>query len=466
MRERISRRDFLRWGALAMGGVALASCAPQAAPTAAPAAEKEAEPAVEAQPAMAEGVTVEYWMCWGSYERIWPQMKELDEYKDLIGDMTIEIKPGGSQEVLLTAIAGGTPPEAGSCLGLGYVDMFARDVLLPQDDLIAASSVIKKENYLPLLWDYANWEGKQLGVPANECAVACYALNYNERLVDEAGLDPDAPPTTWEECLEWHRKLTEFDSSGNVVRIGLDPYDEVAGEVVFPPLSWGWEWFDDTTGTFDFANDLMAESYEIEGEFYRIVGPDNLTGMRQVEGQGGWGTAYNSEVQAMIIAGYWHPGETAFERPEVSAVNRATWAPVPASRSGVKIQGHATGGHFLVLFKGSKNPIAAFKISELLGTDAACDVIYNEVGWLPGLKSYLAQVDATAYPGLDFYLQSINEATGWQSLPRCEILPYANEQWRNLAEEVYRDKMTGSQAAEELQRRCESEYESAGFAKS
>ena len=114
MRERISRRDFLRWGAVAMGGAALASCAPQAA-LRGPAAEKEAERAVEAQPAPAEGVTVTWWYAWGKpsachrphgrNRRVQTGCRAYLEHK---GSVT--------SEAILTAVAAGTPPDGGSKL--------------------------------------------------------------------------------------------------------------------------------------------------------------------------------------------------------------------------------------------------------------------------------------------------------------------------------------------------------------
>ena len=466
MREKISRRDFLRWGALAMGGVALASCAPQATPTTAPAAEKEAEPQVEAEPAPAEGVLLEYWAAWGQYLRIWDDMQKLDEFEELLGNNTVELKTGFTAEALLTAVAGGTPPDAVSHPSGQYLDYYARGVLLPVSDLIAVSTIIRKEDFLEGSWNNGFWEDIHYGIPANEGFLR-YGLNYNAQLVEAAGLDPDEPPTTWEECLEWHEKLTEFDSAGNLIRIGLDPYDAMGGSLQFDngfyaSLSWGFDWFDEDTGTFDLANDMMAESFDIAGEFYRIAGPDNMAGMRQVEGQGTWGGSFNTEVQAMIIEGYWHPGETHFEKPEVAEHNRASWAPVPSNRRGTKVQGY--GGHYILLFKEAEHPIEAFKIAELVNTEAVCDLIFNVVGWLPALKPYLEKVDPTTYNGLDFYMRSVNEATAWHTPARCPITGYVQTQYTELREAVYRDEMTGSQAAEEFQRRCESEYKAAGFA--
>ena len=64
-----------------------------------------------------------------------------------------------------------------------------------------------------------------------------------------------------------------------------------------------------------------------------------------------------------------------------------TWAPVPDSRKGTKVQGY--GGHYVIIFKESKNKEAMFKIAEFLNTNTACDIIFKNVGWLPGLKPYL-----------------------------------------------------------------------------
>ncbi len=413
-----------------------------------------------------EGVTMRYWVGWGSYPRPWEQIQALGEYDQFIGHNTVELKAGISAEVLLTAVAGGDPPDAVSHPSGQYLDYMARGVLLPLEDLVAASTTLKPNDYLEGCWNKGYWKGTLYGVPANEGFLR-FGLNYNARLVEAAGLDPDSPPLTWEECLGWHQILTQFDDAGNLLRMGLDPYDAMGGALAFDdgffvPLSWGWDWFDEEAGTFDLNNEKMAEAFEVMGKFYRIAGPDNMAGMRQVEGQGDWGGSFNTEVQAMIIEGYWHPGETMFEKPEVAQYNRASWAPVPASRSGTRVQGY--GGHYILLFKEAAHPGLAFKIAELVNIDAACDLIFQQVGWLPARIPYLEKVDPATYPGLEFYFRSIDEATDWQTPAGCRITGFVQTQYVELREKVFRDEMTGLEAAEEFQKRCEDEWIAAGFA--
>jgi ABC-type glycerol-3-phosphate transport system substrate-binding protein len=346
-----------------------------------------------------------------------------------------------------------------------YLDFMARGVLIPVDDYVAASPLIEEAKYLELNWKDAFHQGTMYGVPANESFLR-FGLNYNKKLVEAAGLDPDDPPHTWSECFEWHKALTIFDDANNLLQIGLDPYDAMGGALniqdgFWEPFSWGFDWYNEDTGEFNLDNDMLAEAFEVEAEFYRHVGPDNMAGMRQVEGQGTWGGSFNAEVQAMIIEGYWHPGETMIEVPEVGQYNMCTWAPVPDHRKGVKVQGQ--GGHYVILFKDGKYPDEMFKIAEFLNTNTACEIIFANVGWLPGLITFLDTVDPETYPGLKFYFDSIETADEWYSPARCPITGYCSQQVWELREAVYRDEMTGAEAAAEFQKRADTEYEQAGF---
>ncbi len=466
----LSRREFLGTAALAVGGV-LAGCTPKATqspPTGAPAQATESAPAQApaATAAPAEVRLVEFWTAWPTFVPVWEDLAKTDEYQQQVVAQGYEVKVK-FQELpsTLAALASGTAPAG--LANIPYLDFMARGVLLPIDEWVAASSVFKKEKFLPGGWEGGFYNGVQYGAPAIECFVRD-GLNYNAKMIEEAGLDPEKPPVTWGDCLEWHKALTKFDASGNLLQIGLDPYDAVAGEInyvsgCFVSISWGWDWFNEETGEFDLDNDKMAEAMEIMGEFYRVAGPDNMGAMRQVEGQGTWGGSFNAEVQAMIIEGYWHPGETMNEKPEVGKYNRATWAPVPENRRGLHVQGN--GGEFVVFCKGGKNTEGMWKAAEFLQTKAACDIFYKKLGWLPGLKEYVKNVDPTPYPGLEFYLRSVAEADEHHAPAKCQITEYVNQQFHELRELVYRDTMTAADAAKELQKRSEKEYVAAGFAK-
>ena len=60
--------------------------------------------------------------------------------------------------------------------------------------------------------------GKTWGVPFQRSTMVLY---WNKELFKEAGLDPDKAPENWEEQLEFAKKLTKRDASGNVTQWGI-----------------------------------------------------------------------------------------------------------------------------------------------------------------------------------------------------------------------------------------------------
>jgi maltose-binding protein MalE len=450
----LSRRQFLKFSAMAGGVLALAACAPAGAP--APTGGEEAAGG-EAAPA-AEAGKVVYWYAWGNLDPAMAQIVETEEFKTHMGGATVEYKGSTSTDALLTAIAGGAPPDGGS--NYSYVELFNRGATIDVTDMVNASSLIDSEDILQGLWDSAFWQGKMMGVPGIE-GYLWWGLNVNTDAAQKVGLDTATLPKTWDEVLEWHKALTKKDDAGNLLQFGLDPYDAMANEPDFIAGSYGFTWWDEATGEFNLDNERMAEGLDQLGEFLRIAGPDQFAGTRQVEGQGTWGAAYNAGVQNMIMEGYWHPGETQIQKPEVAQFNRASWAPVPADRKDKNIMG--TGAHFVVIFKDGKNHEGAFKVGEFFNTNTAQDIIFKEVGWIHGRKSWLATVDKNTYPGLDFYIDAADQVTDWTVGRRCPINSFVITQYTELREQVYRDLMTASDAAAELQARAVAEWEAQGL---
>ena len=366
----VSRRDFLKWSAMASGALALAACAPAGAP----AGGEQAATGGEAAPAT-EGNVVSYWYNWSNLDPALAQIVETEEWKTHVGDMTLEYKGSVNDEALLTSIAGGAPPDAHS--NHPYFNLFTRGAAISVKDMVEASSIVKKEAMLDWTWDYSFYEGEMVGVPGIESYVQ-WGLDYNTDAAQKAGLDPAAAPTTWSGVLEWQKAMTTKDDAGNLLQMGLDPGDAMGGDVDFGAASYGVTWFDEKTKEFRLDDERMAAYLGTAAEFIRLAGPDQFAGMRQVQGNGAWGAAFEAGVQTMIIEGYWHPGEAMINKPEIAQFNQATWAPVSDDRKDVKMQ--AVNAHFVQILKEGKNHNGAFKLGEFFNTVTACDIIFKNVG--------------------------------------------------------------------------------------
>jgi hypothetical protein len=438
--------------ALAGGVVALAACA-----TGAPAPSAGGAGGAASAPA-AEGAVLSYWTNWSNLDPAIAKFLESEEWQAHMGEVTLEYKGAVNDEAMLTAIAGGNPPDCHS--NHDYPNYFARGAAIAVGDMAEASSIVKKENMLDWAWEYAFFDGQMIGVPGIESYVQ-WGLNYNTDAAEKAGLDTSALPVTWADALEWHKTLTTKDDAGNLLQMGLDPGDAMGGDVDFGAASFGVKWYDEQTKEFRLDDERVAAYLDTAAEFIRFAGPDQFAGMRQVQGNGGWGAAFESGVQMMIIEGYWHPGETMIHKPEIGQYNRATWAPVSDDRTDVKMQ--AVNAHFVQILKDGKNPTGAFKLGEFFNTVKACEIIFAEVGWIHPLKEFVPEIDAEAYPGLKFYVDSESQATEWYLLRRCPIHWFVKTQLDEIRDLVARDQMTGEQGAAELQKRALDEFAAQGL---
>jgi len=118
----------------------------------------------------------------------------------------------------LTAAQAGEPPQVAVLLAIDIFTLVEEDVIVPISDLVSTS---EEEVWLASFYDGfmrdAQFEGKTYAVPFQRSTPVYY---YNRDAFRAAGLDPDSPPTTWDEMVEIGKQLTIKDANGNVTQWG------------------------------------------------------------------------------------------------------------------------------------------------------------------------------------------------------------------------------------------------------
>ena len=236
--RQLSRRGFLQMVGMGGAAMALAACAVPVAP--APAGQ----PAAESGQAF-----LNYWTGWSGFE--------FDELQKLVDKFNAEHTDQifvnmttvfGQYEKVLTAIAGGNPPDVVSAVWLReLVSMAARGGLQPVTQYAEAAGIDGSE-YFPQFWD-AWWHNEELWglmVTSNSQVVA-----YQPALLAEVGADPANPPKSSAELDALAQSLEKMDADGNIERVGLLP----AG------LTW---WGRVFGGSFYDAANLMGASLGAE----------------------------------------------------------------------------------------------------------------------------------------------------------------------------------------------------------
>lgn len=112
-----------------------------------------------------------------------------------------------------TAVQGGNPPDVFVSLATQRFTMASTGMAMPLDELIAADPEGEEyiADFLPGFMEDSYVDGSIYSIPFQRSTEIVY---YNKDKFAEAGLDPDAPPTTWDELVEYAKKLTTDDCYG------------------------------------------------------------------------------------------------------------------------------------------------------------------------------------------------------------------------------------------------------------
>lgn len=211
--DHFSRRKFLiRSAALVSGATAgsvLASCAAPA-PTPIPAAATA--PAVEPvelrfiKLAMSEPIT-EYF-----------EKTAIPQFHDAHPGVTVKVDMadwGTLGEKMLTSFAANIPIDLVET-GSDWVGPYAkRKQFLPLDEYTKGYS--EMDDYYKEMVDISRFEGKLMAMPyILDVRTVCYRKDFFK----EAGLDPEKSLDTWDDVVNFGKKLVQYDDSGNITRAG------------------------------------------------------------------------------------------------------------------------------------------------------------------------------------------------------------------------------------------------------
>ncbi len=122
----------------------------------------------------------------------------------------------------LAALESGDPAQLAVMFSIDAYDLIEQDLIVPFDDLIEGEEEEAwLSSFYPALMANSIIEGQTWGVPFQRSTIVAY---YNKDMFREAGLDPEAPPTTWDELVEVGKALTTEDTWGIMIPSTGYPY--------------------------------------------------------------------------------------------------------------------------------------------------------------------------------------------------------------------------------------------------
>jgi len=137
----------------------------------------------------------------------------------------IKVNPvysGSYQESIvkvLTATKSGKPPQLAVLLSTDMFSLIDEDAIVPIDDLAKSADDRKwLDGFYKSFMMNSRTGGKTWGIPFQRSTIVLY---WNKDAFKEAGLDPEKGPASWDQMVEFAKKLTKTDASGNVTQWGV-----------------------------------------------------------------------------------------------------------------------------------------------------------------------------------------------------------------------------------------------------
>jgi ABC-type glycerol-3-phosphate transport system substrate-binding protein len=345
-----------------------------------------------------EGVTITVWETYNNEERA-VFLSLAEEFEAANPGITIDpvnIPFDGLEPKILTALATDTAPDIVR-VDVGFLPKLAmRGAVHPLDEYATAEVT---DELRPVTLASCMIDGHLYGMPDQ---VNGLCLFYHRELFTAAGLDPDDPPETWEEFVDYAEKITDADRGifGFGMRNSLWwslPFIYSFGGDILTPDNKGCALSEaGAVAGFQFKVDLYSK-HRVEGGAWRAGGVRDDVG-------------FQSRKYAMVFNGPW-----AVKGLQAAGIDFGV-ALIPAGPGG-----HATnvGGNNLAVLSTSEHPAEAYRFLEHVVSKEAQARWANELGQIPVNTAADAMIDHSRHPYLGVFMEQMKYA-----VPRPQVGSY------------------------------------------
>jgi multiple sugar transport system substrate-binding protein len=419
--QNLSRRDFLRLGALTAAGAALAGCKPtvrEVEVTRAVEVPVEKTVVVGATLAPEEVVEITF-MGWGATEEDEGVRSAITVFQGAEPNIKVTWlhTPENYSEKMLAMVAAGTPPDTAFVGSYGYRTYCRDGLLLDITDMLKADPVVGAPGYFiePQETERCTYKGKWYGI--GSCWVAPH-IYYNADIFEEEGIEPPSNDPDeawdWDYFLEVARELTVDTNGRHPGESGFDINNVDRWAVQWPtwsiPLhaaiaSNGGYWLDPDTGLLALDKPEATEALQRIADLMLVhqVMPQNaafqalgMSNTQMLENRklamavdGSWALAWITKIQATL-------GTAVLPKLKVPATDMQA--------------------HLHSAFAGTKHPEAAWRWLRFLATEYY-QLQFLRIGlWLPSQTALMTE------EGLKRWMTTRKSATEGVHPPGYELI--------------------------------------------
>ncbi len=366
-----------------------------------------------------KGETVLSFSNWTSTEK--PSHKSIQRYTASFEKDVAGVRVRGEQfpyylyvEKLLSSFARGVPPDVMQLAPYWLQKFHKRGYLLPMDAHVSQGNLNRRYSKDV---DSCKIDNR---IFALNLSLAPLVLYYNRELMEQAGLDGDAPPRTMSELRVMAKQIKE-SSGGRIQGLAL-PLDRMETNYLwYYPffLAFGGG-FSDSLGNIDLQSPENVEALRFLQALNWEAGHPAARSISDTR------ILFSTGHLAFMIDGPYGRGFFRTISGEGAGFDRKYGvAPIPKGPVGVSET--ILLAHCLAISRTSKNPELAYQLIEHLTQDEISAVYYfEETGMIPAAKDLLHRPRFYNDPFASVFIEQLSNArTGIMSHPLfSDILPF------------------------------------------
>jgi multiple sugar transport system substrate-binding protein len=368
-----------------------------------------------------EKVTIT-WSTWGNPGEL-QRFQELNaEYMKLHPNVTIKFMPvpSGYDDKILTQVAGGTAPDAFYAGETLTRKLIKQGKIEEMDPYLDNSSKLKKDDFIPVLLEMAQKDGKTYGLPVDCNPVVLY---YNADLIKSVGMKTpqeyyDEGQWTWDIFSQITSKLVATGKKGYILENWWGPF---------------YTWL--------ASNDGKVDAYSEDGKKYLLDSEKNMETLKFLsdainngnityagslpQGQG---------ADAMFMSG--QVGFTSFGRWTVPIFKKVSfnWDVIPfPTKDGSKDPQSAIAQAFMVMNKSAKNKQAVWEFVEYFnGKEGQTFRLQGNGNAVPSIFGIDEVVTSDTKPEHSEYFINLRNNGFAPFVPEMGVPEVQNDIWDNL----------------------------------
>ncbi len=305
------------------------------------------------------------------------------------------------------------------------------------------------DQWYPHLVDLLKYQDKQYGLPSDYMSMI---LAYDKKLYKEVGLDPNKPPKTWDEFLEYSKKLTrDRKSSGKVDAWGFGTVGAVdpGWELRFSPvlLSHGAAYLtsDNKCSALNSAEAKEAFKFWVGLVTDSKVVPPGVTS----QGAGAVRQQFANELIAMKIGSGWTAPIIPTINKDFNIAENLGAAPMPVKAGKTVAQPTTAWYSAWMITKNTKYPEQAWTLLKWLTSKE------SDQRWFDGARVLSARRDVSgdAEKGIKAYQAILDDKFSQviqAELKHAQINPQLKE-WPQIADTMNKEvqnAFTGNKTAD------------------